>query len=93
MSKQTSTNESESQLVDEQFSSRLILHNDDFNTFDWVIMSLISVCNHNPHQAEQCANIIHSKGKYAVKHGKFTELNNMRHQMISRGIKATIENY
>lgn len=45
----------------------LIVWNDDVNTFDWVIETLIEVCGHTQEQAEQCAWIIHTKGKYAVK--------------------------
>ena len=51
-------------------SSRLheiILYNDDVNTFDHVIRTLIEVCEHTPEQAEQCSLIVHYKGKCSVK--------------------------
>ncbi|MDI3527484.1 MAG: ATP-dependent Clp protease adaptor protein ClpS [Tenuifilum sp.] len=68
----------------------LILHNDDVNTFDFVIDTLVDVCNHNPHQAEQCALITHYKGKCDIKHGSFEELENMMHELLRRGLSATI---
>ena len=48
---------------------QIILHNDDVNTFDHVVETLIRVCNHTPEQAEQCSIIVHYKGKCAVKNG------------------------
>ncbi|MDB5284887.1 MAG: Clp protease ClpS [Bacteroidota bacterium] len=70
---------------------RLVLHNDDVNTFEWVIEALIDVCKHSWEQAEQCAYIIHHKGKYAVKHGDFELLKPMKDEITGRGINATIE--
>lgn len=69
----------------------LIVWNDDVNTFDWVIQTLIEICGHNPEQAEQCALIIHSAGKYAVKQGSYETLNPMREAICDRQIQATIE--
>lgn len=70
---------------------RLIVHNDDCNTFDWVIETLVKVCKHSQEQAEQCAMIIHTKGKYAVKHGHFKQLQPMKEAILDRGIDVTIE--
>lgn len=70
---------------------RLILHNDNHNTFEWVIESLMEVCQHSVEQAEQSSYIIHSKGKYAVKRGSFNFLKPMKEAIIERGINATIE--
>ena len=70
---------------------RLVLHNDEVNTFEWVIESLIDVCKHSWEQAEQCAYFIHHKGKYAVKHGDFELLKPMKDEITGRGINATIE--
>jgi ATP-dependent Clp protease adaptor protein ClpS len=50
----------------------LIVWNDEVNSFEWVIETLVDVCGHTPEQAEQCAIIIDSKGKYAVKEGSAT---------------------
>jgi ATP-dependent Clp protease adaptor protein ClpS len=70
---------------------KLIVHNDNFNTFDWVIETLMEVCKHSREQAEQCAMIIHTKGKYAVKHGSFKILQPMKEAIMERGIGVTIE--
>ena len=69
----------------------LIVWNDDVNTFDWVIESLVAVCEHEPTQAEQCALIIHHKGKCGVKKGSFDELRPRAEALIDRGIQATID--
>lgn len=71
--------------------NKIIIHNDEVNTFEWVIETLIEVCKHSKEQAEQCAYIIHHKGKYAVKHGSFNTLKPMKDQITDRGINATIE--
>lgn len=68
----------------------LIVYNDDYNTFEHVIETLIKVCKHNPQQAEQCTYIIHYKGKCAVKRGPYNELKPMREGITERGIKAAI---
>lgn len=68
----------------------LILHNDDVNTFDFVIDTLVEVCNHDPHQAEQCALITHFKGKCDIKHGEFEMLEGMMNELHRRGLSATI---
>lgn len=70
---------------------QLVVHNDDINTFEWVIESLMEICGHSYEQAEQCAMIIHYKGKYAVKKGSHQEMNPMRTALIEREINATIE--
>ena len=80
-------------LVDEVevTTSSLIVHNDEVNTFDWVIQALIDVCKHTTEQAEQCSYLIHYKGKYAVKHGSLSTLKPMKDAITERGISATIE--
>ena len=70
---------------------QLIVWNDDVNTFDWVIETLVEVCGHSPEQAEQCALMIHFKGKYAVKHGSYEELEPQCTAITDRSINATIE--
>jgi ATP-dependent Clp protease adaptor protein ClpS len=69
----------------------LIVWNDEVNTFEWVIETLIEVCGHSQEQAEQCAMIIHTKGKYAVKRGSYEELKPQCDAITDRGIGATIE--
>jgi ATP-dependent Clp protease adaptor protein ClpS len=68
----------------------LVVYNDDFNTFDHVINTLIRVCKHSPQQAEQCTWIIHYKGKCPVKKGTFEELKPMREGICEAGISAEI---
>jgi len=75
----------------EEETCNLIVWNDDVNTFEWVIETLIEVCGHNAEQAEQCAYIIHYHGKYAVKNGSFEELVPQRDAIVDRGINATVE--
>lgn len=69
---------------------KLIVYNDEVNTFDWVIDTLIEVCKHSSEQAEQCTLIIHYKGKCSVKEGEFDELAGMRNEICRRGISAEI---
>ena len=76
-------------LNEEPFS--LIVWNDEINTFEWVIETLIQVCGHSNVQAEQCAYLIHFKGKYAVKNGTYDDLKQDCDAITDRGIGATIE--
>jgi ATP-dependent Clp protease adaptor protein ClpS len=69
----------------------LIVWNDEVNTFEWVIETLIKICNHSPEQAEQCAMLIHTQGKYGVKKGDYDILKPMCDAITERGIGATIE--
>jgi ATP-dependent Clp protease adaptor protein ClpS len=69
----------------------LIVWNDEVNTFEWVIDTLMEVCGHSEEQAEQCALFIHHKGKYAVKKGDYELLKPMCDAITDRGIGATIE--
>ena len=78
-------------LTEEGEVCALIIWNDDVNTFEWVIQALIEVCGHTPEQAEQCAIIIDSKGKYAVKEGSYEKLKPLCDAITDRGINATIE--
>ena len=69
----------------------LILHNDDVNTFQFVIDSLIAVCDHNATQAEQCAYITHHKGKCDIKKGSYKVLDVIRQALLDRGLQVTID--
>ena len=75
--------------VDQPF--HLIVWNDEVNTFEWVIETLIQVCGHSAEQAEQCAYIIHFRGKYSVKSGDYDLLKPMCDAITERGIGATVE--
>lgn len=70
---------------------QIILYNDDFNTFEFVIESLIKVCKHDTIQAEQCTYLVHYKGKCSVKRGSYEALEPMCTALLERGLTAEIE--
>lgn len=74
-----------------QNASALVLHNDDVNTFEFVMEALEEVCAHTVLQAEQCAMITHYKGKCEILKGESSELKLVRQELVSRGLSATIE--
>lgn len=78
-------------LVAEEEPYHLIVWNDEVNTFEWVIESLMQVCGHSEEQAEQCAYLIHFRGKYSVKNGTYDDLKPMAEAILDRGIGATVE--
>tara|TARA_B110000305_G_scaffold103327_1_gene116180 strand:+ start:896 stop:1174 length:279 start_codon:yes stop_codon:yes gene_type:complete len=69
----------------------LIVYNDDVNSFDHVIESLIKVCKHDNLQAEQCTWLVHYKGKCQVKRGEYSELEPQCTALLDLGITAEIE--
>ncbi|HEX9980347.1 MAG TPA: ATP-dependent Clp protease adaptor ClpS [Flavobacterium sp.] len=71
-------------------NNEIIIYNDDVNTFDHVIETLIRVCSHTAEQAEQCALIIHYKGKCTVKTGSLKELIPQCTQLLEAGLSAEI---
>jgi len=78
-------------LLEEEAELRnLVVYNDDFNTFDHVIKTLMDVCGHQAEQAEQCTLLIHYKGKCAVKTGTYEELEPMCTAIHDRGISADV---
>lgn len=87
----TQRNEQESTGVEDSSGKFLILHNDDYHTFDYVIDALISVCNHEVEQAVQCTYMVHYKGKADVKKGSYEYLKPMMTQLKGKELKATIE--
>lgn len=68
----------------------LVLYNDDHNTFDYVIVSLMEVCNMPPEQAEQCTLIAHYKGSCDVKKGSYKTLRPYKHGLNERGLEVVI---
>ena len=78
------------QAIEDITLQDLVVFNDDVNTFEHVIATLIRVCRHTPEQAEQCTWIIHYKGKCAVKQGSFDELKPMKEAICEVGIDARI---
>jgi ATP-dependent Clp protease adaptor protein ClpS len=77
-------------LEEVSINHEIILYNDDVNTFDHVIETLIRVCNHEELQAEQCALLVHYKGKCAVKTGSFDELKPQCSSLLEAGLSAEI---
>ena len=71
--------------------SKLVLYNDDVNTFDFVIESLIEICKHTLEQAEQCTILVHFKGKCTVKTGSIDILKPMHEKLLSRGLTSEIQ--
>ena len=76
----------------ELMQAQLIVYNDDFNTFDWVIQCFMEVCNHTFEQSEQLSLIVHYKGKAIVKTGNFESLKPMKDALVERGLSAVIDN-
>lgn len=68
----------------------LILHNDDVHDFEYVINSLIDICNHEPVQAEQCTFLVHYRGMCDVKIGKYDQLKSMYDRLIERELTVSI---
>lgn len=81
------------ELLETGETSQLIVYNDDFNTFDWVIESLMEICSHTFEQSEQLSLIVHFKGKATVKTESFTILKPMKDALIDRGLSAVIETF
>lgn len=82
----------EEQLVDtlEQGLNEIVLYNDDVNTFDHVINTLMYVCDHSAEQAEQCSILVHYKGKCTVKTGAYKELEPKCVKLLEAGLSAEI---
>lgn len=74
-----------------ELEKSIVLYNDDVNTFDFVIETLIKICGHEPIQAEQCAYIVHFNGKCSVKSGSYEKLKPVCSALLDRGLTAEIE--
>ena len=83
---------SEELLLEEEVlkQSEIILFNDDVNTFDHVIETLMYACDHTPEQAEQCSIIVHYKGKCTVKTGAYDDLKPRCSMLLEAGLSAEI---
>ncbi|WP_172914357.1 ATP-dependent Clp protease adaptor ClpS [Capnocytophaga canis] len=86
---QTETETLVEELLDREY--HLVLYNDDVNTFDHVIDTLVRVCDHTYEQAEQCAIIVHYKGKCDVKSGAYKTLEPMCTALLNADLSAEIE--
>jgi ATP-dependent Clp protease adaptor protein ClpS len=91
MGQQTKTRPVEIAVAELVESHEIVLYNDDVHTFDYVIDSLVEVCDHDHLQAEQCTLIVHYKGKCAVKKGSYEELEPKCTALLDRGLTAEIE--
>lgn len=89
--KKTQTNRDADNSATEVKHSFLILHNDDYNTFDFVISCLIEVCNHLPEQAEQCALITHHNGNCDIKKGSIYSLRRLKKELQTLGLTVSIQ--
>ena len=76
--------------VEEGHLNEIVLFNDDVNTFDHVIETLVDVCKHSYEQAEQCSLLVHYKGKCTVKTGTYEELEPQCTQLLKAGLSAEI---
>jgi ATP-dependent Clp protease adaptor protein ClpS len=83
---------SEELLLEEEVvkQNEIVLFNDDVNTFDHVINTLIYACEHTPEQAEQCSILVHYKGKCTVKTGAYEDLKPRCSKLLEAGLSAEI---
>ena len=77
-------------LEKEVYQHEIVLHNDDVNTFGFVIDSLIKVCDHTLEQAEQCTILVHYKGKCTVKSGEYKDLEPRCSKLLQLGLSAEL---
>ena len=77
--------------IDDLFNSKLVVYNDDHNSFQWVIECFCKYLKHSSEQAEQCALLIHTKGKCDVKTGSKSDLKPFKEALIDAGLSAVIE--
>lgn len=75
-------------VITETYS--IMLYNDHVNSFDWVIQCLVEICDHTPTQAEQCATIVHYKGKYVVKSGEKRDMIDRSIALLDRGLTVEV---
>lgn len=87
----TQTEYEEDVLTLTEETKKIILYNDEVNSFEFVIESLIDVCEHEPEQATQCTYIVHYKGKCDVKNGEYDKLKPICSELLRRGLSAEIE--
>lgn len=78
-------------LEDVKSQPKIVLFNDNHNSFEHVILCLMAFCKHNLIQAEQCAQIVHVKGKYPIKHGEIDELVSINNQLAANDLTTEIQ--
>ncbi|TWP22866.1 ATP-dependent Clp protease adaptor ClpS [Apibacter muscae] len=77
-------------LLEEEQSHTIVLHNDEVNTFDYVINCLIEICEHTLEQAQQCTYLVHYKGKCEVKSGSIDYLIPINNALLKKGLSSEI---
>ena len=77
--------------IDKDNEKILVLYNDDYHTFDFVIDCLVEICKHDSYQAEQCAWIVHHKGKCDIKSGSYKVLKPMKEKLADKELKVSID--
>lgn len=87
---QHKTEQENDTAIAEDRGCSLVLYNDDYHTFDYVIKSLVDICRHTYEQAEQCTILVHYRGKCAVKHGSYEELLPMHTALLDKQLTSEI---
>ena len=82
--------EQDVELLDDN-GCKLVVHNDDYHTFDYVIKALVDICRHTEEQAAQCAILVHCHGKCTVKHGSYTDLLPMHTALLDKQLTSEIQ--
>lgn len=88
---ETITIEKPDEKVIDKLQPKLVLFNDHVNSFDYVIWNLVTYCDHGIIQAEQCATIVHHKGKYAIKHGEIDYLLDLLNVLSENNLTVEIQ--
>lgn len=92
MEKQKTQTQQEEELATlEDSGCNLILHNDDYHTFDYVIKALMDICRHTYEQAQQCSILVHYRGRCTVKTGSYSDLLPMHTALLDRQLTSEIE--
>lgn len=87
---QQKTQHEEDLALLEDSGCNLVLHNDDYHTFDYVIKALVDICRHTYEQAEQCTILVHYRGKCVVKNGSYEELLPMHTALLEKQLTSEI---
>lgn len=82
---------SEEKQLDSRDDNTLVLYNDEYNTFEHVIESLVDICGHNPVQAEQCAVITHYTGSCDIKTGRKKILSSMSSSLLEKKLTSEVK--
>ena len=87
----TYTQQDEALETLEDAGHNLVLYNDDYHTFDYVIKALMDICRHTYEQAQQCSILVHYKGRCTVKHGSYSDLLPMHTALLDKQLTSEIE--